>query len=192
VEFDYRNNILNATKGYYAKASLTPFLSLNGTSNGARGHFDARAYHTVGDAKRVTLALRGQVGFVSGPSLQNAPASYLFYSGGGGSVRGQDYQSLGVDIGGGNVVGGKAFLGFSGEVRVKTGNKLSLVGFYDAGYVGAEEFPDGSSGQWHTGAGVGVRYDTGIGPVRLDVGVPLSGPEGAGGVGLYIGIGQSF
>lgn len=192
VEFDYRDDPLNAKNGYYAKASVTPFLNLNGTSNGVRGHLDLRAYHSVGEAKRVTLAMRGQVGFVSGPSIETAPTNYLFYSGGGGSVRGQDYQSLGVDIGGGNVVGGRAFLGLSGEVRVKTGDKISIVGFYDAGYIGSEEFPDATSGNWHTGIGAGVRYDTGIGPVRLDIGFPMSGPDGGGGAGLYIGIGQSF
>ena len=192
AEFDYRDNELNATKGYYAKASLTPFFNLSGTANGLRGTLDTRLYRSVGEAKRVTFALRGQLGFVAGPSLADAPADLLFYSGGGGTVRGKDYQSLGVDLGGGVLVGGKSFLGISGEVRVKTTNKLSLVGFYDAGYIGSENFPDGASGRWHSGAGVGARYDTGIGPVRLDLGVPVSGPGKTNGLNIYIGIGQAF
>lgn len=192
AEFDYRDSELNATDGYYAKANLTPFLNLSGTANGLRGYVDTRAYRSVGEAERLTFALRGQLGFVAGPTLSQAPADFLFYSGGGGTVRGQDYQSLGVDLGGGNVVGGKSFLGLSGEVRVKTTDKLSLVGFYDAGYIGSEDFPDGASGRWHSGAGVGIRYDTGIGPVRLDIGVPVSGPDNASGINVYIGIGQAF
>lgn len=192
AEFDYRDNTLDAKDGYYAKASLTPFLNLKGTANGLRGYLDTRAYRTVGDAERVTFALRGQLGFVSGPSLADAPADFLFYSGGGGTVRGQDYQSLGVDLGGGATVGGRSFLGLSGEVRVKTTDKLSVVGFYDVGYTGREEFPDGSTGRWHSGAGLGVRYNTGIGPVRLDLGVPVSGPDKSSGLNVYIGIGQAF
>ncbi|MEP4980831.1 BamA/TamA family outer membrane protein [Ascidiaceihabitans sp.] len=192
AEFDYRDDSLNATDGYYANATLTPFLNLQGSANGLRGSLDARTYHSFGKAKRVTFALRGQLGFLVGPSLSEAPTDFLFYSGGGGTVRGHDFQSLGVDIGGGNTVGGRSFLGLSGEIRVKTGDKLSIVGFYDAGYIGSEEFPDASSGDWQTGAGLGIRYDTGIGPVRLDVGVPVSGPDTSGGAALYIGIGQSF
>ena len=107
-------------------------------------------------------------------------------------MRGHDFQSLGVDFGNGDVIGGRSFLGLSGEVRVKTGEKLSVVGFYDLGYIGSEVFPDGNSGEWHSGAGVGVRYDTGIGPVRLDIAVPVDGPDDSKGVELYIGIGQSF
>ena len=75
---------------------------------------------------------------------------------------------------------------------MRTGDRLSLVGFLDAGYVGAESFPDGSSGDWHTGAGIGVRYDTGIGPVRADIAVPVTGPGNPSGFQIYIGIGQAF
>jgi translocation and assembly module TamA len=192
AEFDYRDDDLNATKGYYAKASLTPFLNLRGTTNGARGFIDTRAYRSLGADKRMTFAVRGQLGFVAGPSLRNAPADLLFYSGGGGTVRGHNYQSLGVDQGNWNTIGGASFIGLSGEVRVKTGEKLSVVGFYDTGFVGSKVVPRNRSGNWHSGAGLGVRYDTGIGPIRFDVAAPVGTPLRAKNVKLYIGIGQSF
>lgn len=192
AELDYRDDELNATRGYYAKASLTPFANLRGTANGLRGYLDARAYRSFGRDDRVAFAVRGQLGIVSGPSLANAPADFLFYSGGGGTVRGHDYQSLGVDLGGGNTSGGKSFAGLSGEVRVKTGDKLSVVGFYDIGMIGATDIPGGASSEWHSGAGVGVRYDTGIGPIRLDVAAPLGSALKVSDLKLYIGIGQSF
>ena len=191
-ELDYRDDKLNATKGYYAKASLTPFLNVRGTGHGARAELDARAYHSFGADERVTFALRGQLGILSGPSLRNAPADFLFYSGGGGTVRGHDYQSLGVDLGGGNTIGGKSFVGLSTEIRVKTGKKLSVVGFADAGLIGQESVPSAATSVWHSGAGFGIRYDTGIGPVRLDVASPLGQPLSAGDLKIYIGIGQSF
>ena len=192
VIFDYRDDKLNATKGYFVEVSLTPFLNLSGTSNGLRTAIDTRAFYSLGPNKRTTLAVRGQLGSVIGSALADAPADFLFYSGGGGTVRGQDFQSLGVDFSNGNIIGGRSFLGLSTELRVKTGDKLSVVGFYDLGYVGSEAFPDGSSGEWHSGAGVGVRYDTGIGPVRLDLAVPIQDADDNNGVELYIGIGQSF
>ena len=192
AEFDYRDNALNAKSGYYAFASLTPFISIDGTENGLRTYLDGRVFKTVGENDGLTFALRGQLGSVAGPTLATAPTDFLFYSGGGGTVRGQDYQSLGVDLGGGQEIGGRSFLGLSGEVRVKTGDKLSVVGFIDAGYIGSEAFPDGSTGNWHSGAGLGVRYDTGIGPIRVDLGIPVSGPGDNTGFELYIGIGQAF
>jgi translocation and assembly module TamA len=192
VIFDYRDDKLDATKGYFVEVSLTPFLNLSGTSNGLRTAIDTRAFYSLGANKRTTIAVRGQLGSVIGPALEDAPADFLFYSGGGGTVRGQDFQSLGVDFGNGNIIGGRSFLGLSTELRVKTGDKLSVVGFYDLGYVGSEAFPDGTSGEWHSGAGVGVRYDTGIGPIRLDLAVPIQDADDNNGVELYIGIGQSF
>ncbi len=192
ARYDYRNDKLNATSGYFAEASVMPFVDLYGTKDGVRSKLDLRGYYSVGPEERLTFAVRGQMGSLIGPNLAEAPADFLYYSGGGGTVRGQGYQSLGVDLGGGNMTGGRSFLGLSGELRVKTTEKISLVGFYDTGYIGSEGFPDGSSGKWHSGAGVGVRYDTGIGPVRLDVAVPMDGPGSNSGFEVYIGIGQAF
>lgn len=191
AEFDYRDDKLDATSGYFANLSLTPFLALDGADDGLRTYLDARYYRTFGQARPVTLAFRGQLGSVLGPSLNVAPADYLFYSGGGGTVRGQPYQALGVTLPGGDVTGGRSFLGFSAEARVSVTDRIGLVGFWDAGYIGAEEFYDGS-GTWHTGAGFGVRYATGIGPIRVDVGVPTSGPAVDDDFQVYIGIGQAF
>lgn len=191
VEFDYRDNELDAKEGYFINASVTPFVAISGADNGVRTYVDARYYKTFGEARPVTFALRGQLGSVYGPDLSVAPADYLFYSGGGGTVRGQPYQTLGVDLGGGQTVGGRSFAGVSAEARVKVTDAIGLVGFADAGYIGAEEFYDGS-GEWHSGAGLGVRYDTGIGPIRLDLAVPTSGPETGENFQVYIGIGQAF
>lgn len=190
AEFDYRDDRLNAKNGYYLKASVTPFLAVSGSDNGVRSYVDGRAYRTFGEARPVTFAVRGQVGSVYGPDLSRAPADYLFYSGGGGSVRGQEYQSLGVAVGA-ETVGGRSFVGVSGEVRVGVTDSIGIVGFVDAGYVGEEEFYDGT-GTWHSGAGIGLRYNTAVGPIRLDLAVPTSGPETDENFQVYIGIGQSF
>lgn len=190
AQFDYRNDVLNATSGYYLKANVMPFVALSGADNGVRSFVDARAYRTFGATRPVTFALRGQLGSVYGPDLSLAPADYLFYSGGGGTVRGQEYQSLGVPVGN-DTTGGRSFAGLSAEVRVGVTDSIGIVGFVDAGYIGEEEFYDGS-GTWHSGAGLGLRYNTPIGPIRLDVAVPTSGPDTDENFQVYIGIGQSF
>ena len=153
----------------FYQSKCTPFLNLNGTRNGLRSFADLRTYKSIGPKQKLTFATRAQLGSIIGPSLQNAPTDFLLYSSGGGTVRSHEYQSLSVDLGGGRIVGGRSFAAFSGEVRGQIRDNLSLVGFYDVCYVGSEEFPDGESGDWHSGIGVsvGVRYDTGIVPYVL-------------------------
>ena len=81
-------------------------------------------------------------------------------------------------------------MAFSAEVRADLNNKLGLVGFVDTGFVGQDAWGT-DNGNWHSGAGVGARYTTGIGPIRVDVATPLDGDAGKG-LELYIGIGQAF
>lgn len=184
---DRRNDALDPTDGYYADLEVTPFIGIAGTDNGALIELDARAYRTRAD---LTFAARLQLGSLIGPSLTNSPPFYRFFSGGGGTVRGQGYQSLALDIGG-NRSGGRSFLGLSGELRKDIGEDLQVVGFADFGYIGAETFPD-FTGVSHAGAGLGVRYKTGIGPIRLDLATPVSGDADASSVYIYVGIGQAF
>ena len=188
--FDYRDAPLHAQSGWYANITLAPFVGLSGISNGVASYGDLRGYYSFGTTRPVTLAGRFQIGSLAGPSLSQAPADLLFFSGGGGTVRGQPFQSNAISLGGGLQSGGRSFLGLSAELRIGVTDDISTVLFADAGYIGAEMFPDGS-GTWHSGAGVGLRYDTGIGPLRFDVGLPLSGP-GNDGFQIYIGIGQAF
>ncbi|MCE8438666.1 BamA/TamA family outer membrane protein, partial [Rhodovulum sulfidophilum] len=115
--------------------------------------------------------------------------SLLFFSGGGGTVRGQPYQSLAVDLPNGDRIGGRSFIGLSGEARVGVTRAIQMVAFYDAGFVGPDSWV--SDGDWQSGAGLGLRYDTGIGPIRFDVAAPVDGDTGDG-VQFYIGIGQAF
>ncbi|MEZ5716861.1 MAG: autotransporter assembly complex family protein, partial [Paracoccaceae bacterium] len=185
LTFDSRDNALDASKGLYLKGELTPFVETASKRGGARFAFDGRTYHALGGSGSV-LAARLQLGALAGPPAVDAPPDYLFYSGGAGTVRGQPYKSLAADYGG-VTLGGRSFAALSGEVRVPVGEKWGVVGFADAGFVG-----DGTgNGDWHAGAGLGVRYKTPVGPIRLDIAGPVAGKTGSG-LQLYIGIGQAF
>jgi translocation and assembly module TamA len=192
LTWDNRDTPTDATRGYYGKATLTPFLGLSGTGSGAQMTGDFRTYRGFGAQDRFVLAGRLQFGAVFGPSLEDTPRDYLFYSGGGGTVRGQPYQSLGVTVlnGGTLRTGGTQFLGLSGELRAGITDTIGVVGFYDAGFISADG-PSGSVDDWHAGAGLGLRYKTSIGPIRLDVAAPAGGNTGNG-AQLYLGIGQAF
>lgn len=188
--WERRDAPLDAKAGWYLDMQATPFAAISGGQSGARLYADARYYHSFGENQRLTLALRGQAGSVMGAGLLDAPADFLFYSGGGGSVRGQPYQALGIDLSPGRS-GGRSFVGLQAEARVHVRGAISAVGFYDFGMIDSESVP-GDNALWHAGAGLGLRYDTAIGPIRLDLATPASGPDAGHGVQVYIGIGQAF
>ena len=187
VTLDRRDRKLDASHGEFLQAELRPFSGFGDTSSGIRMHADARIYRQPTES--LVLAGRLQLGAVSGPSVATAPVDYLFYSGGTGTVRGQAYQSLGIDLGGGRRRGGRSFLAASTEVRTALSGPFGLAAFADAGYVGQDALP-GREGDWHGGAGLGLRYETGVGPMRLDAGFPAGG--GGAGTKFYIGLGQAF
>ena len=192
VTWENRNLPADATRGTYAKVDLMPFYGLGTTGSGARLQGDFRIYRGFGVDDRFVLAGRAQIGGVFGSDLAETPRDYLFYSGGGGTVRGQPYQSLDVaELEGGTLhSGGTRFVGLSAELRAGVTEKIGVVAFYDAGFIGTQGF-GGGAGDWHSGAGLGVRYKTPIGPIRLDVAAPVGGSTGDG-PQIYLGIGQAF
>lgn len=187
--WDRRDDPLNPTTGSYLNAAFMPFVGLRESASGGRGYLDARAYRAIGTENGTVVAGRLQLGTVVGSSIKDTPPDLLFFSGGSGTVRGHSYQSLSISSDDGET-GGRSFIGLSGEVRVPVKDKFSVVAFYDVGYIGENSWLD-TTGDWQSGAGLGVRYQTGFGPIRFDVAVPATGPK-ASDIQLYLGIGQAF
>lgn len=194
AKWDRRDAVLNPARGSYLTLGATPFWGFGTTNSGLQVKLDARIYKAVAADDRVILAGRLQVGTVASGSLLNTAPDYLFYSGGGGTVRGHPYQSLGasVAVGPGQTLatGGRSFIGLSGEVRASLNDRFGAAAFYDMGYVSSDPWFGGTHG-FQAGAGLGVRYDTGFGPVRLDLAMPVGGKTGRG-LQIYVGIGQAF
>jgi len=189
LTWDNRDDALNPTSGVYMIGTAKPFVTLDDGA-GARLTADARGYLGLGAEDRTVLAARGQLGVLFGGDVDLIPPDDLFYSGGSGTVRGQDYQSLGA-LQRGVPSGGRSFGALSAEVRQSLGDSnLGLVLFADAGYVGSDAgFRDGD---WHAGAGIGLRYDTPFGPIRVDLATPVRRGAVGEDIFLYIGIGQAF
>lgn len=194
LTWDSRDDPLDAHKGLFLKTEITPFIGYSAAGSGGQVKADARLYRAFGADDRFVLAGRVQLGTVIGPTLPETPASFRFWSGGGGTVRGQPYQSLGVPLTRSALLsvqtGGLSFAAASAELRATITDTIGAAAFYDAGYVGIDEL-FGGTGEWHSGAGVGLRYNTGFGPIRLDAALPVSGRTGDG-LQVYVGIGQAF
>jgi translocation and assembly module TamA len=105
-------------------------------------------------------------------------------------VRGYGYQNIAPRDGDGDIVGGRSSFLVSGEVRYRATDTIGVVGFVDAGTVSSSMLPDFSDIK--VGIGAGLRYLTPVGPIRLDVAVPLQPEDGDPDVAIYVGLGQAF
>lgn len=193
--WDRRDSVLDAREGFLLQGEVKPFYGFGAAAAGARLSLDARGYRGFGAEKAVVLALRAQAGAILAAGVTGTPRNDLFYSGGGGTVRGQPFQSLGVEVlrdanGDLFTTGGTLFLGGSAEARVRLRGNIGVVGFVDVGRIDTGGFFTDAGG-WQAGAGLGLRYATLVGPIRLDVAVPAGGGTGRG-VQFYIGLGQAF
>ena len=190
LTFDTRDDELDATEGLYLDADLSPYYEFEFGNAAVRGDVEARAYLGFGEDDTFVLAGRALVGATIGGSIAETAPDRLYFAGGGGSVRGYEYQSIGVENGG-VVTGGLSLIEGSVELRARRlfGNFGAAI-FADAGVVSAEQFAD--FGDVRIGVGAGIRYHTGLGPLRLDVAVPLDANDSDNGYGIYVGLGQAF
>lgn len=188
LSYDGSDDLLNPTTGYRIAGRLSPEASLqSGAFAYARAQFDASAYYPVND--RVVIAGRTRLGSIIGASSNRIAPSRRFYAGGGGSVRGYGYQSIGPRDVNNDPMGGRSLTEFSLEARVRFG-ALGIVPFIDAGNISSSEFPEVDDLRF--GAGIGVRYYTNFGPIRIDVGTPINPQPGDARIAVYVSLGQAF
>jgi translocation and assembly module TamA len=188
--FDSRDSRTDPTRGVYLDATVEPYYEFYFGHPQLRATAEARGYYGFGDARKFVLAGRVAAGAVAGPALSEIPPDKLFFAGGGGSVRGYGYKSIGVPGPGGTVTGGRYLVEGSIEGRMRINDSFGAAAFVDAGYVAADRFA--GLEDLRVGVGVGIRYYTGFGPLRLDVATPLNKRPGDPDYALYLGLGQAF
>ncbi|WP_412058768.1 autotransporter assembly complex protein TamA [Bartonella sp. DGB2] len=189
--YDGRDDKNDAKSGFYSEVTATPLYQWDKGKALMRLNVEGRTYFSFDEKKRFILALRAKSGTLLGDKIEGLPMNMLFFAGGGGSVRGYAYRNIGVNLADGSVVGGHSLLEGSAEVRAMVTDTIGVVGFVDGGLVGEKPYPDFlQSPKW--GAGVGVRYQTGFGPLRADIALPFNRDKGDPRFGFYIGIGQAF
>ncbi|WP_429274674.1 autotransporter assembly complex protein TamA [Novosphingobium gossypii] len=188
VGFDTSDDLLNPTKGYRLTALVQPEATVRGGFDPyVRARLDASTYVPLGDS--FVLAGRVRLGTIQGAGLFDIAPSRRLYAGGGGSVRGYAYQALGEQAPDGNPVGGRSLNEGSVEARYRFGN-YGVVAFVDAGQAYRETMPQFNDLRY--GVGIGGRFYTNFGPMRLDVATPINRRPGEARLNIYVSIGQAF
>lgn len=193
LSYDESDSLLDPTRGFRLAARVSPEVSLQSNVFGyVRVQLDGSYYRPVGD--RVVLAGRARLGGIAGASQFDIAPSRLYYAGGGGSVRGFGYQLLGPLNAANEPIGGRSLAEFSLEARIRLpifNGSFGVVPFIDAGNVYESSVPDFANGL-RFGAGLGLRYYSNFGPIRIDVGTPLGRRADESVIAVQVSLGQAF
>ncbi len=190
---DHTDNVLNATHGYKLDARAEP-IYVFGEENLIYLKLQAQGstYLSLDEAGNRVLALRAQAGSIIGGKIPQVPASDRFFAGGGGTVRGYEYQNVGPHYADNTPQGGLSLIDATVELRQRISGPIGAVLFLDSGTVGTQATP--SFSHIASSVGVGLRYDLGFAPVRVDLATPLNRLSGAAQppIQVYLSVGQSF
>ncbi len=187
--YDRRDSISDPKKGYlsYTRASVAGLL------------FGGDTDYTLLEEKflylktfnGITAAVRFGGGVISSIRDSTVPLQDRFFLGGAESVRGYKYGTISPTDSRGNYVGGKAYGLFSVELRHRIYDHVEGALFYDAGKVFREP-SQFSLSNWYSSVGVGLRYLTPVGPLRIDYGYKLRPVPGQGRGRFHISFGFPF
>lgn len=128
---------------------------------------------------------RAQIGGSATNGYKSIPPSLRFFAGGDQSVRGYDYQSLSPENSEGDRIGGRYMVSGSVEYQYSVAEKWRVATFVDQG----NSFNDFELPSLKTGVGVGVRWVSPVGPIRLDLAHALDDP---GGIRLHFSMGPEL
>jgi len=191
LERDNTTDRLDPTDGDRITVKLTPYADLQGGRPFAVARIGGSIYRPLTKDRRIIAAFRGAYGTILGNRLRAIPANKRLYSGGGGSNRGYGFQMAGpIDLDG-DPLGGRSLIEIGAELRIRVGKQFGIVPFIEGGRAYRGRVPDFSKGLLWS-AGIGVRYYTQFGPLRVDLAVPLNRRSVDGRVQFYISIGQAF
>jgi len=191
LAYDARDNILDPTQGIRASVGVQPIINLT-RGSGIATRFDAAGstYWRLDDDGETILATRALIGASIANDITNLPVDLRYFAGGGGSVRGYEYQALSPRNAVNQIIGGRSVAEGAVELRSWLWDDIGVAAFVDAGSASTANFPDFED--LGVGVGIGARYRTPVGPIRLDIAVPLDPPPGDSDFGIYVALGQAF
>ncbi|HEY4987183.1 MAG TPA: BamA/TamA family outer membrane protein, partial [Bradyrhizobium sp.] len=185
------NPLVDPLNGYRASLNVTPTMAFGATNQTfVMLQASGSAYFDLFDDGQSVLALRGLAASIQGASNVDVPPDQRLYLGGSGSVRGFRYQSIGPRFADQNPIGATSVDAASIEFRQRILDDWGVAAFVDAGQASLESTP--FNGDINVGVGIGARYYTQVGAIRLDVAVPVTQYNNRDSFEVYIGLGQAF
>lgn len=187
--YDTRDSPFEPTSGILAgvTAKVASFLLFSETDF-AKLSFYFNNYFSLQKGLVFATSLRG--GFAKGfRNTQELPLVERFFLGGRTTVRGYEQDGLGPKGSDGNPTGGNLFAMGNLELRTDIGKGIGIVSFLDFGNVWQRT--DQFSGLKYT-TGLGLRYNTPVGPLRVDYGFKLNRDKGDSKGQLHFSLGHAF
>lgn len=190
--YDTSDSLLDPTKGVRFTAAVTPFTGVGDSALFfTKGSLAGSTYYAIDEEARYVLAGRARVGSIVGEDTEDVPANKRFFAGGGGSIRGFEFQKVGPLDDDNDPLGGRSVLELNAEVRVRITETIGIVPFIDGGTVFDDSVPTfDETFRW--AGGLGLRYFSPVGPVRLDVAFPINPRSVDETFQFYISLGQAF
>ena len=190
-KWDNSDDPLSPTEGYRLDLSGTPYLGALGSQlTFVQLQATGTTYRKLDSDAAYVLAAQTMLGATGGASLNAIPKDHRLYAGGGGSVRGFSFQKAGPQDIYSNSIGGRSLFETSLELRIRLNERFGLVPFTDIGSDYPSSLPNLSS--LYEGFGLGLRYYSAIGPIRLDLATPLNPHQNDSPIQVYVGLGQAF
>ena len=192
IKLDSTDNLLNPTTGYRAQLSVTPAHTFSGSNlTFVTSLISGSTYWALGAEDRAILAGKLALGSLDGAPLSQLPSDQRIYAGGGGSIRPYGYLMAGPLAPNNVPIGGRSSLVLNLEARVKITETIGIVPFLDAGSYYESPVPQLGRTLLY-GVGLGLRYYTAFGPLRLDLATPVHKRSGDSPIQVYISLGQAF
>jgi len=192
VKLDQTDNLLNPTNGYRAQLNVTPARTFSGSHlTFVTNLLSGSTYWPLGREQRTILAGKLGLGSLDGAQLSQLPADQRIYAGGGGSIRPYGWQLAGPLASNNKPIGGKSSLVLNLEARIRITETIGIVPFVDAGSYYESPVPQLGRTLLY-GVGLGVRYYTAFGPLRLDLATPLHKRSADSPIQIYISLGEAF
>lgn len=202
---DVSNPLEDPTHGFRASLTADPTVSFGNAHDGLDTATGTQFFtilqgqgatyldfHRFGLTRpgRSVLAVHAVVASIQGATTFQVPPDQRLYAGGSTTIRGYRYQQVAPLFPDNVPIGGTSLDAIQVEFRQRIVGNIGAAVFGDAGQVAASSAP--FRGPLRVGAGVGGRYYTSIGALRLDVAVPLDKIRGDDRFELYIGLGEAF
>ncbi len=193
MEQDRSDDPLDPRGGARLSLGLAPYWdTLDPEIFFIKPRFSLAGYFTLSHSNELDWAGRVTMASILGEARKKIPADERYYAGGGGSIRGYPFQTVGP-IEDGSPTGGRSLFLLSQELRWRWSETMGMVAFLDGGAVTEEAWFDPTVDDFRWGTGLGFRYFTPVGPLRFDVAVPVNRRQGIDDPWqFYISLGQAF